>query len=540
MSKLRTAVVAIVASLSLVSTANPAIALGHEASTSTAENMSQRVVTPQLDWRTCGEAECATAQVPLDYAKPKGEMIDIALKRIPATGPSAKTGTLFVNPGGPGASGSDWVSDRLDVFPAEVRERFDIIGFDPRGTNASTRLTCFTSLKKQSKVYERLTNGFPVSTREEKDYARAAGALGRACANKPLARNMSTTDVALDMEMLRRAVGDERLTYLGFSYGTYLGQVYAAMFPRNVRAMVLDGVVDAEAWRGNRRTANVPMPMRMGNARGASKTLNELLDRCHDAGESCALEDPKNDVKTVMHYLRKQPLRITEEGETYEVSYSNVVDELLYSMYSPDPEAAIDVIAGVKQLIDNAGNSSAPTTRSSTHADGSPVHATPSATNAAPLDQLGNRDINDLELNAAVVCSDSHHPDRSRRWSQLANRADKQAPYFGRQALWTSIACAGWTAKDVDAFAGSFAVDSPVLVVGSRWDPATSYAAAQRVSRRLPNSTLLTTNTWGHTAYGVSECADDVINDYLITAEQPSADVTCSDGVQPFEGNRNS
>lgn len=521
MSKLRLAILAGLASLSLAITATPVVADGGDAPVTSEEKQINRVVTPRLDWRKCGEAECAKAQVPLDYAKPKGKMIDIALKKVPATGPSAKTGTLFVNPGGPGASGKDWVSDRLDLFPTEVREQFDIVGFDPRGTNASTRLKCFNSSKKQASVYERLTSGFPVSTEEEKDYIGAAGALAKACTNEPLARHMSTADVALDMEMLRRAVGDTDLTYLGFSYGTYLGQVYAAMFPSKVRAMVLDGVVDAEAWRGNRRSAIFPMPMRMGNAQGASQALDELLDRCSDAGKSCPLEDPKNDVEKVMEYLRKQPLKITEDGETYEATYSNVVDELLYSLYSPDAEAAIEVIAGTKQLIDDAVDSK--------------VRRTSSRGEASPFSQHKKQEINDLELNAAVVCSDSHHPDRSRRWTQLASRADREAPYFGRQALWTSIACADWTANDVDAFTGSFSVDSTALVVGARWDPATSYAAAKRVNNRLPQSALLTSNNWGHTSYGVSACADEAINNYLITAEQPSTDITCSDGVQPFE-----
>ncbi|OFT91472.1 alpha/beta hydrolase [Brevibacterium sp. HMSC24B04] len=520
MSKLRLAILAGLTSLSLTVAATPVIADKGDAPVATEERQIKPVVTPRLDWQTCGEAECAKVHVPLDYAKPKGKKIYIAVKKIPATGTSGKTGTLFVNPGGPGASGKDWVSDRLDLFPTEVRKNFDIVGFDPRGTNASTRLKCFNSSKKKASVYERLTNGFPVSSDEEKDYIGAAGELSKACADEPLAQHMSTTDVALDMDMLRRAVGDTKLTYLGFSYGTYLGQVYAAMFPNKVRAMVLDGVIDAEAWRGNRRNAIFPMPMRMGNAQGASEALTELLDRCSDAGESCPLEDPDNDLENVMEYLRKHPLKITEDGETYEATYSNVVDEILYSLYSPDAEAAIDVIAGTKQLIDESVNAQ--------------VQRDSSQGEESPFSKPKKQEINDLELNAAVVCSDSHHPDSGSRWTQLANRADKEAPYFGRQALWSSIACAEWTANDDDAFAGSFSVDSPALIVGARWDPATSYAAAKRVNNRLPHSTLLTSNNWGHTSYGVSQCADDAINDYLITGEQPAADITCSDGVQPY------
>lgn len=521
MPKVRTLALAVLACLSLTLAATPAIADGKGANRSAEEKLLSRVATLDLDWEACGEAECATAELPLDYSNPKGQKVNVALKRIAATGATDPIGTLFVNPGGPGASGADWVRERLDLFGDEIRQNFDIIGFDPRGTNGSTRLSCFKSENRQVEVYDRLTQGFPVSLREEGDYSHAARKLGDACADEPLASHMSTTDVARDMEMLRRAVGDEGLTYMGFSYGTYLGQVYAGMFPDRVRTMVLDGVVDAEAWRGTKQSGDTPMPLRMGNAEGASQALNELLDRCEEAGPSCPLANPKEDLKAVMESLRKRPLQITEDGESYEVTYSNVVDELLFSLYSPEPEAAIEVIAGTKQLLDDSFEYRVQ--RNTSHDSVSPPTGY-----QRPL-------MNDLEVNAAVVCSDSLHPDDTRRWTGLAERADLEAPYFGRQALWTSVACPSWTAMDVDAFRGSFAVDSSVLVVGALWDPATSHAAAVRVSERLPHSTLLSSNNWGHTTYGESHCADDAINQYLITAEQPSAAINCTDGAQPYE-----
>ena len=187
---------------------------------------------------------------------------------------------------------------RADFLSSEILARFDIVGVDPRGVGYSDNVRCFADPGKQAPVLNTLYGrGYPTTKAETAAYLKAAKAQGKACATcgKPLSVSMSTAAVARDMDVLRRAVGDKKLSYLGFSYGTYLGQVYANLFPDRVRALALDGVVDPWAWRGTKATRNVPMSERLRSADGSYKALREVLVRCDRAGgKRCAfaLGDP--------------------------------------------------------------------------------------------------------------------------------------------------------------------------------------------------------------------------------------------------------
>src|SRR5687767_1946063 len=196
-----------------------------------------------LEWRDCDGGECATLAVPLDYDDPEGETIGVALIRVPATDPDERIGSLLVNPGGPGASGVEFVANIGLFFPDELRERFDIVGFDPRGTGGSVPIECVRSLDEvlgydyspdSADERDALENGVEEFTQQCED------------AHGELLDHISSQETVRDMDRIREAVGDERLTYLGFSYGTYLGAVYADFFPDKVRALALDGAVDPE------------------------------------------------------------------------------------------------------------------------------------------------------------------------------------------------------------------------------------------------------------------------------------------------------
>lgn len=531
--KIRSAAVALVAMALIFSTAaSPAQAHPNFDRTQPGEAaLVDRLATPSLKWRSCMDgAQCATVVLPMDYQQPMGATIKVALTKIVASDPQHKVGTLFLNPGGPGGSGTEMAVRSTELLSPAVLERFDVVGFDPRGTNSSTRLQCFNTKKAQRKALAPFFLGFPTTNAEETAYRGAADELARMCSKQKLAQHMSTTDVARDMEMLRRAVGDKKLTFLGWSYGTYLGEVYAAMYPDRVRALALDGVIDAEAWRGD-RSRNVPISMRLNTAVGAHEALTEVLNRCAAAPSSCPLENPLADFEAVAQRLRQQPLPVTDEdGETYDITYADLITELLYTLY--DPLAAADVpyiISVVQQML---GSDSFTRTHRQAAASYIRLHKDTQRRIAR-----NPRMSNDFELNAAVVCSDSKNPTTTRRWAQLAEEADVLAPYFGRQALWASVACGSWRAFDVDAFDGSFnaRTSAPVLVVGNRWDPATPYAAAVTVARRLPNSALVSSDNWGHTAYGNSDCVDRIIDSYLIDVTVPASNVECTDGFQPFE-----
>ncbi len=248
-----------------------------------------------VSWSPCnvqfGPFECATVRVPLDYDRPNGERIDIALTRLPATDPARRIGSLFLNPGGPGGSGVDFVLGvGQSLYTPEVRARFDLVGFDPRGIMRSSGLRCFGTPKQWGPAGTPFA--FPTTPAEEAVRARADGYIAGACERRGtrVVDHMSTANVARDMDVLRGAVGDDKLSYAGFSYGSYLGVTYANLFPDRVRAVVVDGVLDPVAWSTGRgdEALTQPFSTRLKSHSGAQATLDEFFRLCDEAGAGCA------------------------------------------------------------------------------------------------------------------------------------------------------------------------------------------------------------------------------------------------------------
>ncbi len=253
------------------------------------------VPAPKLSWRPCADAdqqgfECATARrVPLDYDNPRGRKIYLAMIRQRATDPGHRIGSLFYNPGGPGGAGTA-LPLLIDLFPAAVRARFDIVSWDPRGVGASTPVKCFAppQAENESDFLDGLVvgNSFPVGNAEMGTWIQRYRGLGRRCERRSggLLRHVSTTDTARDLNLLRRAVGDRRLSYLGVSYGTFLGATYANLFPDRVRALVLDGNLNPRAYVRPQIEANggrfLPTDVRARADESAAATLNAFLDLC--------------------------------------------------------------------------------------------------------------------------------------------------------------------------------------------------------------------------------------------------------------------
>ncbi|MFD0539044.1 alpha/beta fold hydrolase [Actinomadura luteofluorescens] len=212
---------------------------------------ADRVPTPKLDWYKCYDtAECATVRLPLDYDDPKGATTEIAVLRVRARNAKKRIGSLFVNPGGPGGQGTAIAYQAPYFLGKDVLDRFDIVGFDPRGIGFSSNVACFKSTKDQTLALAGMNVAFPVGAKQEAAYVKSAKAVGKGCSTtgKKLAGAMSTAEAARDMDVLRRAVGDKKLSYLGFSYGTAIGQYYANMFPDRLRAVVVDGVINPVSW----------------------------------------------------------------------------------------------------------------------------------------------------------------------------------------------------------------------------------------------------------------------------------------------------
>src|SRR6478672_11777306 len=223
---------------------------------------SARASATKIGWGKCyGQFQCGTLQVPLDYSKPNGTTISLAVVKLPATDPAHRIGSLLLNPGGPGGSGVDYtVFAGPALYTPEVRARFDLVGFDPRGIARSTALRCFGTTNQAVSVFTPFP--FPMTRDELAQWIAADRRLVDACDQRGgrIADHMATADVARDMDSLRAALGDAQLTYAGVSYGSYLGVTYANMFPSRVRAIVVDGVLDPIAWSTGRGGEAATLP----------------------------------------------------------------------------------------------------------------------------------------------------------------------------------------------------------------------------------------------------------------------------------------
>jgi pimeloyl-ACP methyl ester carboxylesterase len=516
-----------------------AAATGDVTSEQEAERVG-RVPTPALNWYTCGDrAQCATVRLPLDYDEPDGATVEIAVLRIKARKQASRIGSLFVNPGGPGGSGTEMAAMAPYFLSAGVLDRFDVIGFDPRGLGSSDNLRCFPSTREQVATQQHLNKFFPYGAAEEADYSTGARAIGEACSTTgaALAGAMSTAEAARDMDVLRRAVGDPKLTYLGFSYGTLLGQYYANMFPDRVRALALDGVINPKSWTGTPQNQGTLQDDRLRSADGAYRALRTLLIRCDRVGlKRCvfATGDPQRHFAAIARKLRAKPLVLgkDDDGQAVKLTYADFIGLTLMNLYAAD---AGDYVTSIAQAVETliaapTGNTAK---QKSTARSVLRAHLTRVRTQARDFPYN-----NAVEVLSGVLCTDGDHPADTALWPALTAAEDVRAPYFGRAWGWGSATCASntWTVRDEDAYRGPFnrKTSAPVLFVGNYWDPATNYRQAVSAAKLLPGSRLLSSDNWGHTAYGTSHCVTTAMDRYLLRGTLPATGTLCRSPIQPF------
>ena len=521
-----------------------------------------RVPTPDPGWYDCSSiftpgSECGTVELPLDYDEPRRGTTEVALLRIRATDPEQRIGSLFVNPGGPGGSGVEIAAFASSFLSPDVLARFDVVGLDPRGTSYSSNVRCFRNVGEQDAALSGMYVPYPQGEEQTASFLASATRLGQGCSTTgaPLSASMSTAQVARDMDVVRRAVGDDRLTFLGFSYGSYLGQVYANMFPDRVRAVAIDGVLDPLGWAGTPRTKGIPVTERIASGQAAWRAAQEVLDRCAKAGpEVCrtaGLGDPRAVWDEVVAGLAATPveLRDPDTGELF-VTVDRAVFEsiVLSALYSPygyadvdlftwalhwllQPETPENAAQRVEARIALIGFEREQQQRAAER-DGQRAERARELGFAFPY-------YNGTEAFSSVLCTDSVNPRRPQDWVAAAARQEAVAPGFGPLWTWASPQCASsvWTARDEDAWTGGFGARTaaPVLVVGNTWDPATAYEGAVAAAKALPNSRLLSSDSWGHTAYGTSQCATGAVDRYLLSGELPRKGARCTGDVQPFE-----
>ena len=490
-----------------------------------------------IRWTPCEEQfECATVRVPLDYDRPSRGTIALAVARLPATDPARRIGSLFLNPGGPGGSGVDYLFGAgPELYTDEVRARFDLVGFDPRGIIRSTPLRCFDSPEEWEPFFTPFA--FPMTSEEEQEWIASDRYLLRACDRRagPIINHMSTANVARDLDFLRAAVGDRRLNYAGVSYGSYLGVTYANLFPNRVRALVVDGVLDPIAWSTGRgdESEHVPFSTRVRSDAGAQATLGEFFRLCDAAGDACAFSgDAAERFAALAQQLREQPAEVTfPDGTTGTLDYSNLIAITLNALYdSASWGDFAALLADIESQVAAPAKLGARAERSASRVR--PVYAPTHVLRTSITTDYENF----LEGFPGVSCSDSDNPDDYAAWSIAGARADARFGYFGRLWTWVSSLCAEWRGFDRDRYMGPFnrVTANPILVVGNTFDPATRYEGAQLVDRLMPRSALLTVRGWGHTSLFLSQCADRAIARYLIRKETPPPGASCRQDVVPF------
>lgn len=495
----------------------PAVASAPTAGASTRGDI--RPVVPKLTWGTCagpGRAgfQCATARVPLDYAHPGGAQINLAVIRLPATDQAHRIGSLFFNPGGPGGPGVAALPVVARFFSPQVRARFDLVSWDPRGVGESTSVQCFASLAAENAFMSKVP-AIPVGSSQERQLIARNAELGRRCAARSgdLLRYVSTADSARDLDLLRAAVHDAGLNYYGISYGTFLGATYANLFPHRVRALVLDGDVNPQSWVGWLPSATggrLGTFLRQKSDKGSGLTLNAFLDQCARAGKArCAFSAgtpsaTRAKFATLIAQMRSHSLT-TRGGYTY----STFLDAVANSLYFMSDWRGL--AHGMQNVwLDKSSGTLAKSNR------------------AEKYQGVGQQ--------LAVLCGESPNPAPVTFPWQSVFSTTRSGP-TGAYWAWVPGACASWPATAAQRYVGPWnrATAAPVLLVSTTYDPATPYENAVDMTRLLAQARLLTVTGYGHTALlNPSTCANQYSGRYLISGTLPPAGTRCRQDAPPF------
>ena len=442
----------------------------------------------QLDWRACGgKYQCAEVLAPLDYANPGEQAITLALAKKAAT-KSPKLGTLFVNPGGPGASGRNLVT----YFASTGLEQYDIVGWDPRGTNASTPVKCFDDA--QTQAFTELDSS-PDDAAETEALIVGTWQFAQSCRQHSgaLLDHISTVDTVRDLDLLRQLVGDQKLSYLGYSYGTQIGAYYADLFPQQVGRLVLDAAVD------------ITDDDTVIQAMGFDLALGNFAAWC--ARQNCSLGSSKQEVlKTITDFfdeLDAKPLDVDGRPLTQSIAVSGVAAYLYggipaWKTLSNDLKPAL---AGDGTRLLKASDSLNDRNEDGTF--GSLFYSFP-----------------------AIGCADSYDKgvvEAEQRWVSDQAKAPIFGKYFG-----PGYTCPLWTARSTIQFKPTGSGAAPIVVVGATGDPATPYQNAVTMAKQLESGVLVTYEGEGHGTFGgKSRCVDALVIDYLVNGTVPTDGVRC-------------
>ncbi|MEV0013437.1 alpha/beta hydrolase [Streptomyces tendae] len=464
----------------------------------------------KLAWRDCGVPgfQCATMKAPLDYAKPGEGDVRLAVARKKATGPGKRLGSLLVNPGGPGGSAIGYLQQYAGIgYPAKVRARYDMVAVDPRGVARSEPVECLDGPEMDAYTQTDVT---PDDAGETDELVDAYKEFAEGCgADAPkLLRHVSTVEAARDMDVLRAVLGDEKLTYVGASYGTFLGATYAGLFPDRTGRLVLDGAMDPSL---PARRLNLEQTEGFETAfQSFAKDCVRQPD-CPLGDKNTAPDQVGKNLKSFFDDLDAKPLP-AGDADGRKLTESLATTGVIAAMYDEGAWQQLreSLTSAIKEK-DGAGLLILSDSYYEREADGGYSNL-----------MFANAAVNCLDLPAAFSS-----PDEVR---DALPEFEKASPVFGEGLAWSSLNCAYWPVKPTgEPHRIEAAGATPIVVVGTTRDPATPYRWAEALSDQLASGHLLTYEGDGHTAYGRgSTCIDSAINTYLLRGTAPEDGKRCS------------
>jgi pimeloyl-ACP methyl ester carboxylesterase len=494
---------------------------------------------PVLDWTACDNGfQCTTAQVPLDYRHPGGTKISIAVIRHQAADPARRLGTMFVNLGGPMEQIEPFVS-RFTTLPGPLRDRYDIVAFDPRGFGFSTAVRCFPSVTAENDFLASLPP-FPVGAQQDTAWERTWGRFDARCAqlNGPLLDHVTSADTARDMNLLRQAVGAPALNYLGVSDGSLLGAIYANLFPATTGHIVLDGSVDPVAL-----TSGGPLPaaLREGQDLATAAELRSYLDRCGQAPLTACAFSAGTPAATEAKFAALEKILLQ-----HPVSFGNPPLTATYAgLLVNIPLGDVDPWQASAVLLQQLWTAATAAPAAAASPDPAPATAGPAPVSAGPAPATGGPApagapggaYTGAEQTDAVACTDESDPRRVTDYAAAARLAWARAGGYGLFFTWTAEPCAHWPATAVDRYAGPWnrRTATTILVMSLTGDPLTTHQDAIAMTRDLARARLLTITGFGHTELAnPSTCATDDEVRYFTTGALPPAGSTCQQDATPF------
>ncbi len=457
-----------------------------------------------LTWSGCEDGlTCAWLTVPLDYADPTGATIRLRVAKATATGPAAaRQGSVVVNPGGPGASGVDFTSYVAQAIAARVATQFDIVGFDTRGVGQSAPVSCMTG--RQTTQWLR-ADGSPNTSLEQRRLMELGNRLAQGCLtmSPDVARHVGSENTVRDMDVLRATLGDTRLNFLGYSYGTYLGTLYAEQFPDRVGRFVLDGALDPSL---------DAMQVSRGQSGGFQVAITRFAQDCIRHATCPTRTSARAVLRSINALLARLDARPMRTKAPRDLVQAEALGAMFYSMYSPLiwpslrsalRQAGKGDGTGLQAIADYANERTGPNSYASNMASAFPAISCWDV--PAPAGEAGLRAAAD-------------------EWSRTA-----AVPDMARMMAWGNGVCSQWFGHAARGPApASSTTTASILVVGTTFDPATPYPWAVALSKQLTGSTLLTYRGDGHTAYGSgSRCIDRAVDAYFLTGTMPAAGTVC-------------